>query len=91
VVGFELDGHSFTALNSGPQFTFNEAVSLVVNCTTQNEVDTNWEKLMTGGGSPGQYGWLKDRFGLSWQVVPTVLVDMLQDKDPQIAAGHAGQ
>lgn len=70
-------------MNSGPQFTFNEAVSLVVNCTTQNEVDTYWEKLMTGGGSPGQYGWLKDRFGLSWQVVPTVLVDMLQDKDPQ--------
>jgi predicted 3-demethylubiquinone-9 3-methyltransferase (glyoxalase superfamily) len=83
VVGFELDGHSFTALNGGPQFTFNEAVSLVVNCTTQNEVKTYWEKLTTSGGSPGQYGWLKDKFGLWWQVVPTVLVDMLQDKDPQ--------
>src|SRR5215211_1564015 len=63
VVGFELDGHSFRALNGGPQFTFNEAVSLVVNCTTQNEVKTYWEKLTTSGGSPGQYGWLKDKFG----------------------------
>jgi predicted 3-demethylubiquinone-9 3-methyltransferase (glyoxalase superfamily) len=83
VVAFELDGQAFTALNGGPAFKFNEAVSLIVNCETQDEVEAYWEKLTADGGSPGQCGWLKDKFGLWWQVVPTVLVDMLQDKDPQ--------
>jgi len=83
VVAFELDGQAFTALNGGPAFKFNEAVSLIVNCETQDEVEAYWEKLTADGGSPGQCGWLKDKFGLWWQVVPTVLVDMLQGKDPQ--------
>src|SRR5713226_9273584 len=69
---FELDGQEFVALNGGPQFKFSEAVSFVVNCETQDEVDTFWEKL-SAGGQKGQCGWLKDKFGLSWQVVPTIL------------------
>jgi len=81
-VAFELDGQQFTALNGGPHFRFTEAVSLVVNCETQQEVDHFWERL-SAGGQQVQCGWLKDRFGLSWQVVPTVLVEMLQDKDPE--------
>jgi predicted 3-demethylubiquinone-9 3-methyltransferase (glyoxalase superfamily) len=85
VVGFELDGQAFTALNGGPAFKFNVAVSLIINCETQDEVDAYWEKLTSGCGSPSQCGWLKDRFGLSWQVVPTALIDMLQDKDAQKA------
>ncbi len=85
VVGFELDGQAFTALNGGPEFKFTEAVSLIVNCETQDDVDAYWEKLTAGGGSPGQCGWLKDKFGLSWQIVPTVLVEMLQDRDAQKA------
>jgi predicted 3-demethylubiquinone-9 3-methyltransferase (glyoxalase superfamily) len=80
-VGFELDGQAFTTLNGGPQFKFNEAVPFVVHCKTQGEVDDYWEKLTAGGGSPGQCGWLKDKFGLSWQVVPTALLEMLEDKD----------
>jgi len=79
-VDFELDGHPFTALNGGPQFTFTEAVSFVVHCRTQQEVDTYWEKL-SAGGRQVQCGWLKDRFGLSWQVVPTILLELIQDKD----------
>jgi predicted 3-demethylubiquinone-9 3-methyltransferase (glyoxalase superfamily) len=79
-VAFELDGQAFTALNGGPLFQFTEAMSLVVNCETQEEVDHFWEKL-SAGGQEVQCGWLKDRFGVSWQVVPTVLVEMLQDKD----------
>jgi predicted 3-demethylubiquinone-9 3-methyltransferase (glyoxalase superfamily) len=79
-VAFELDGHEFTALNGGPLFKFTEAISFVVNCETQEEVDHFWEKL-SAGGQEVQCGWLKDRFGVSWQVVPTVLVEMLQDKD----------
>jgi len=77
-VAFELDGQAFTALNGGPIFKFNEAVSLQVACETQAEVDHYWAKL-SEGGDPGaqQCGWLKDRYGLSWQVVPRVLVDML--------------
>jgi predicted 3-demethylubiquinone-9 3-methyltransferase (glyoxalase superfamily) len=81
-VAFELDGQEFTALNGGPLFTFTEAISLVVNCQTQEEVDHFWEKL-SAGGQEVQCGWLKDRFGVSWQVVPTILVEMLQDKDPE--------
>jgi predicted 3-demethylubiquinone-9 3-methyltransferase (glyoxalase superfamily) len=79
-VGFELDGQEFVALNGGPLFKFTEAVSFVVNCQTQAEVDHYWEKL-SAGGQQVQCGWLKDRFGVSWQVLPTVLSEMVQDKD----------
>ncbi len=81
-VGFQLDGQEFIALNGGPQFKFTEAISLLVNCETQKEVDDYWSKL-TAGGQESQCGWLKDKFGLSWQVVPRALTRMLQDKDPQ--------
>src|SRR5712692_111676 len=81
-VPFELEGQAFTALNGGPHFQFSGAISFVVNCETQDEVDYFWEKL-SAGGQEVQCGWLKDRFGMSWQVVPTVLVEMLQDKDPE--------
>ena len=81
-VGFELDGLSFTALNGGPMFKFTEAVSFVVNCETQDEVDHYWEKL-SGGGTTQVCGWLKDKFGLSWQIVPTALPRLLTDKDPE--------
>ena len=77
---FELNGQEFVALNGGPQFTFTEAISFVVNCETQQEVDELWEKL-SEGGQKSRCGWLKDKYGLSWQVVPTALVEMLQDKD----------
>jgi predicted 3-demethylubiquinone-9 3-methyltransferase (glyoxalase superfamily) len=77
---FELNGQEFVALNGGPQFTFSEAISFVVNCETQQEVDELWEKL-SAGGQKSRCGWLKDKYGLSWQVVPTALVEMLQDKD----------
>ena len=80
-VAFQLDGQNFTALNGGPVFKFNEAVSLVVNCQTQQEVDRYWESL-SQGGQQGQCGWLKDKFGLSWQVVPTVLLGIVQDENP---------
>jgi predicted 3-demethylubiquinone-9 3-methyltransferase (glyoxalase superfamily) len=83
-VAFELDGQEFTALNGGPMFKFTEAISLVVHCETQPEVDHFWEKL-SAGGQEVQCGWLKDKFGVSWQVVPTVLPEMLQDKDPEKA------
>lgn len=79
-VTFRLDGQEFMALNGGPLFKFTEAVSLIVNCKTQTEVDGLWEKL-SEGGAKGQCGWLKDKYGLSWQIVPTVLGRMLQDKD----------
>ena len=81
VVGFELDGQAFTGLNGGPMFKFNEAISMVVNCETQEEVDRYWDRLLEGG-EPSQCGWLKDRFGISWQIVPTALLEMVQDKDP---------
>jgi predicted 3-demethylubiquinone-9 3-methyltransferase (glyoxalase superfamily) len=77
---FELNGQEFVALNGGPQFTFTEAISFVVNCETQQEVDEPWEKL-SEGGNKSRCGWLKDKYGLSWQVVSTALVEMLQDKD----------
>jgi predicted 3-demethylubiquinone-9 3-methyltransferase (glyoxalase superfamily) len=81
-IEFELDGQKFTALNGGPVFKFNEAVSFIVNCDTQDEINYYWEKLSQGGDKNAQQcGWLKDKFGLSWQVVPTALGDMLQDKD----------
>ena len=79
-VTFQLDGQEFMALNGGPHFKFTEAISLLVNCKTQEEVDELWEKL-SEGGEKGQCGWLKDKYGLSWQIVPTVLGEMLQDKD----------
>jgi len=81
-VEFELSGQRFTALNGGPIFKFTEALSLVVHCDTQEEVDDLWQKLIAGGGAPSRCGWLKDKFGLSWQVVPRVLLELIQDKDP---------
>ena len=80
-VEFELVGQKFVALNGGPQFKFNESISFVVNCETQEEVDYYWQKLTADGGQESQCGWLKDKFGLSWQIVPTVLIEMLADKD----------
>src|SRR5213594_1751951 len=84
-IEFEIAGQKFVALNGGPQFKFNESVSFVVNCETQEEVDYFWEKLTADGGEESQCGWLKDKYGLSWQITPTVLIDMLHDKDPQKA------
>ena len=83
VVNFELDGEKFIALNGGPQFQFTEAISLVVNCKNQEDVDYYWGRL-TDGGQPVQCGWLKDKFGLSWQVTPTILAELMQDKDPAV-------
>jgi predicted 3-demethylubiquinone-9 3-methyltransferase (glyoxalase superfamily) len=79
VASFELDGMPFTALNGGPHFKFTEAISLYVNCETQEEVDYFWGKLTADGGAPSQCGWLKDRFGLSWQIVPAALPKLLSD------------
>ena len=83
-VVFELDGQEFTALNGGPMFQFNEAVSLQVHCQTQEEVDYYWSRLSQGGQEVA-CGWLKDRYGVSWQVVPTELIDLLGDPDPEKA------
>jgi len=80
-VSFELDGLEFQALNGGPMFTFNEAISLFVSAETQDEIDDLWER-MTSGGEPSRCGWLKDKFGLSWQIVPPVLGELLGDADP---------
>jgi predicted 3-demethylubiquinone-9 3-methyltransferase (glyoxalase superfamily) len=82
---FQLEGQEFYALNGGPQFKFTEAISLFVNCETQKEVDELWAKL-TDGGKESQCGWLKDKFGLSWQIVPIALGKMLRDKDPKKSA-----
>ena len=83
-VAFELDGQTFTALNGGPLFKFNEAISFQVNCETQEEVDHYWSKLSAGGDEAAQQcGWLKDRFGASWQIVPRVLIEMLADSDTE--------
>ena len=79
---FELEGQDFTALNGGPQFKFNEAISFVVSCRTQDEVDELWERLSEGGKTQ-QCGWLKDKFGLSWQIVPVVLIELLGDPNPE--------
>ncbi|MEX2167859.1 MAG: VOC family protein [Pirellulales bacterium] len=84
---FELNGRPFTALNGGPMFKFNEAVSFQVHCDSQDEVDYYWSKLSQGGDENAQQcGWLKDKFGLSWQIVPTVLIKLLQDKDAEKSA-----
>jgi len=80
-ISFELYGEGFTAINGGPHFTFSPAISFVVKCETQDEVDYYWEKL-SSGGHPDQCGWLTDRFGVSWQIVPTVLIELLSDPDP---------
>jgi len=80
---FQLDGQEFTALNGGPHFKFTEAISLSVNCETQEEIDEFWEKLSSEGGEKGRCGWLKDKYGLSWQVSATGWDEMLQDKDPE--------
>ena len=83
-VAFELDGQAFVALNGGPVFEFNEAISLVVNCETQEEVDYYWGKLSEGGDKKAQQcGWLKDKYGASWQVVPRILIEMLSDPDSE--------
>jgi predicted 3-demethylubiquinone-9 3-methyltransferase (glyoxalase superfamily) len=79
---FQLQGQEFMALNGGPMFKFTEAISFLINCETQEEVDELWEKL-SAGGEKSRCGWLKDKFGLSWQIVPTALGVMMQDKDPQ--------
>ncbi len=82
---FQLDGQEFIALNGGPQFKFTEAISFSVDCETQEEVDHYWDKLTSGGGEESMCGWLKDKFGLSWQVNPRALGEMLGDKDPEKA------
>ena len=82
-IEFEIGGQKFTALNGGPEFKFNEAISFVVNCDTQEEVDYFWEKLSADGGQESECGWLKDKFGVSWQVDPTVLIETLQDRDSE--------
>ena len=79
---FRLAGQELMALNGGPMYSFTEAISLFVSCESQAEVDDLWAKLTAGGGKPGRCGWLKDRYGLSWQVIPTALGEMLHDKDP---------
>lgn len=80
-VRFELENQEFIALNAGPEFKFNEAVSFFVGCETQQEIDELWSKLVADGGSPGRCGWLKDKFGVSWQIVPTAVFKMITDKD----------
>lgn len=82
---FQLEGQNFVAINGGPHFKFTEAISFVVNCETQEEVDYFWEKLTADGGQESQCGWLKDKYGLSWQITPRVLIEMIGDKDPQKA------
>jgi predicted 3-demethylubiquinone-9 3-methyltransferase (glyoxalase superfamily) len=82
-VEFELDGKPFTAINGGPEFTFDEAVSFLIECADQAEVDHYWDALTAGGGEEGPCGWCKDRFGLSWQVVPTGFVEMMTDPDSE--------
>ena len=87
-IEFQLDGFIFTAINGGPQFKFNDAVSFLVECKDQTEVDRYWSALLEDGGEPGPCGWLKDRFGLSWKVNWTPLIDMLLDADKE-KAGRA--
>jgi predicted 3-demethylubiquinone-9 3-methyltransferase (glyoxalase superfamily) len=85
VVNFQIEGQEFIALNGGPLFKFTEAISFTINCQTQEEVDYFWSKLTADGGQESQCGWLKDKYGLSWQVVPTVLHELLGDKNPKKA------
>jgi predicted 3-demethylubiquinone-9 3-methyltransferase (glyoxalase superfamily) len=84
-VEFELNGQRFVGINGGPVFTFDEAVSFQINCETQDEIDYYWQRLTEDGGQEGPCGWLKDRYGLSWQVVPTGIEEMLNDSDPDRA------
>lgn len=84
-VNFELEGQEFIGLNAGPQFKFNEAISFFVNCETQAEVDELWHKLTADGGEESMCGWLKDKYGLSWQIIPTTLSRLLNDPDPEKA------
>ncbi|MBX9398243.1 VOC family protein [Streptomyces sp. TRM72054] len=84
-VEFTANGQKFVALNGGPQFTFNEAISFQIFCADQAEVDYYWTKLTEGGGEPGPCGWLKDKYGVSWQVVPDVLIELVTDPDPEKA------
>ncbi len=84
-VEFQLEGQNFVAINAGPHFKFTEAISFVVDCGSQEEVDYFWEKLTADGGQESQCGWLKDKYGLSWQITPRVLIEMIGDKDPQKA------
>lgn len=84
-VSFELDGQEFVGLNGGPEFTFDEAISFMVECASQAEVDDYWDKLTADGGEESQCGWLKDKFGVSWQIVPTRLNELLGDPDPDRA------
>jgi predicted 3-demethylubiquinone-9 3-methyltransferase (glyoxalase superfamily) len=81
-VSFELDGQEFVALNGGPHFKFTEAFSLWVDCKTQQEIDDYWEKLSAGSDDPGQCGWIKDKFGVSWQIFPSFLIELINDPDP---------
>jgi predicted 3-demethylubiquinone-9 3-methyltransferase (glyoxalase superfamily) len=83
---FQLEGQQFQALNGGPKYKFTPAISLFVNCETQQEVDELWAKLLEGGGREDQCGWLQDKFGLSWQIIPTLLPKLLSDKDPKKAS-----
>jgi predicted 3-demethylubiquinone-9 3-methyltransferase (glyoxalase superfamily) len=83
VVVFELEGQRFMALNGGPQYHFTPAISLLVNCETQPEVDELWDKLLAGGGKPDRCGWLRDKYGLSWQIIPTALGELMSDPDPE--------
>ncbi|AKD53854.1 VOC family protein [Spirosoma radiotolerans] len=80
-VSFELNGQKFMGLNGGPEFKFNEAVSFVIDCETQQEIDYYWEQLISDGGKEGRCGWLKDKFGVSWQVIPTILAKLLSNPD----------
>ena len=84
-VSFQLAGQQFNALNGGPSFSFAEGISLYVNCETQAEVDVLWEKLTSGGGEESRCGWLKDKFGVSWQIIPSALDELMGDKDPEKA------
>ena len=87
---FEIEGQKFHTLNGGPQYKFTPAISLFVNCETQQEVDELWGKLLAGGGRPDRCGWLQDKYGLSWQIIPTALPRLLGDKDP-VKAGRVMQ
>ncbi len=89
-ISFELNGQVFNALNGGPEYKFTEAVSFLIDCEDQAEVDNLWDKLTADGGQPGPCGWLKDRYGLSWQIVPKALGEMMGDKDP-VKAGRVAQ
>ena len=89
-IAFELAGQPFIALNGGPQFTFTPAISLFVSCESQPEVDELWTKLLAGGGKPNACGWLEDRYGLSWQVIPSALIELMSDPDP-MASGRVAR